>query len=680
MDSIVRLKVDSREYDDRIARAQKGIQALDQQVRTAGGSFSQATKAQVEYVRSIGSMNTQSASAKGKVRELSDAFTQLSVQYKNLTAAEKQSPFGQAMQASMTQLKARTQELQGQLNAATQSLNQTGDGSNMEQLLTTIGSKMGIPVEMFTKLGAAGAVAGAAVKVVSDALSSNELVVDAWGQTVSSAKSIYSGFLNALNTGNFSRFFSNMGAISRAAKEAYDSMDALGTFNAFNQVNLERARTGYNEAVAAYREGTGSKRQVQTASDALIEMMEQQQKREQEVYDKAIKDYAAKYGLTTPEQVARFSEVIKGSYEQYEAVKATPVAYHEEQQEYIDLQTGRSIGTYTRKVRDEIQPIDALVGEALRHLNDTGDVSLDSLQKLGLAAEQTANAMEQQRKAAARILGQADKAGETAPATAVETPAAPLTLSKQLEQQRAELLTRMREVGYDTPAEYKQFMDELADIERQINDLKGLTAEPIVVETKVTGDLSPTETGIVDMTQTLNQRTQANVKDVSQLAKEWQMVSSAISSVGSAMGSIDNPAAKVAGIIANAIASIAMGFASAVAADAKFGSLPMAMAAVTAGATMMSAIAAIRSATQGYAEGGIIGGNHPSGDNILARVNSGEGILTAQGMANLGAIFDQTAASNRLQLTATIRGEDILLAAGNAQRRRGARGEYLRTR
>lgn len=91
-----------------------------------------------------------------------------------------------------------------------------------------------------------------------------------------------------------------------------------------------------------------------------------------------------------------------------------------------------------------------------------------------------------------------------------------------------------------------------------------------------------------------------------------------------------NTAAKAGEAITNATAS-----------GAKL-PFPANIAAIAAGvAAVVAALAMISGA---FADGGVVGGNSPSGDKLLARVNSGEMILNAAQQARLFAIADGTAA------------------------------------
>ena len=179
-------------------------------------------------------------------------------------------------------------------------------------------------------------------------------------------------------------------------------------------------------------------------------------------------------------------------------------------------------------------------------------------------------------------------------------------------------------------------------------------------------------------------------QDSKEITGTWRDAASAIQQVGSAMASIEDPAAKVVGTIAQAIVSIALGFAQDTTADSKFGVFGWIAAVTTGLATMISTISAIHSAT-GYANGGVVKaangaaipgaftvpGSSYSSDQISAMLNAGETVLTR---AQSGIIASQLEGGGiqRLQLSATIHGEDIRLALNNNSRRTG-HGEYVTT-
>lgn len=168
-DVITRLKVDSKEYDAKIKRAESGLLALENSLKKAGKDFTQADKNAVQFTRDLGKMETVSQSARGKVGELSTAFIDLSSQYKRLTDAEKQSPFGKAMAKSLDELKQRVRAAKSELDQFQGELNNTTrKGGNLGGMIDGIAGRFGMSSQMFTAAGAAVAGAGLAFKLAGD--------------------------------------------------------------------------------------------------------------------------------------------------------------------------------------------------------------------------------------------------------------------------------------------------------------------------------------------------------------------------------------------------------------------------------------------------------------------------------------------------------------------------------
>ena len=165
----------------------------------------------------------------------------------------------------------------------------------------------------------------------------------------------------------------------------------------------------------------------------------------------------------------------------------------------------------------------------------------------------------------------------------------------------------------------------------------------------------------------------------------WKSAAAAVQNVGTALKSVEDPGAKIAGIIGQAIANIALGFAQASASSSKLGVFGW-IAAVTGGlATMISTIAAIHSST-GYADGGIIKGNSYSGDNLKAIVdggdmvglNAGEIVLNKAQTGNLASAL-QERDGNPSSSKPYVTGDTIVLGVNNWARKHG-KGELVFTR
>lgn len=159
-------------------------------------------------------------------------------------------------------------------------------------------------------------------------------------------------------------------------------------------------------------------------------------------------------------------------------------------------------------------------------------------------------------------------------------------------------------------------------------------------------------------------------------AKSWQSAASAVQSVGSALQNIEDPGAKVAGLIGQAIANIALGFAQATAAASAGGPVAWIAAIVGGMATMISTIEAIHSAT-GFSEGGMVQGSTFSGDKIPAMLNAGEVVLNRAQAGNLASQLQGGGLQN-LHLEASVSGTQLRFVLNNESQVRG-RGQYVTT-
>lgn len=522
---------------------------------------------------------------------------------------------------------------------------------------------LGLNMSKFTGVGAAIAGVTAALKVAKDAFFQNEQNLDEWGRVVKSSESLYTGFLNALNNGNISGYLQNINNIVRAAREAYDAMDDLGTFNAFNQINQERARTGFTEAMANFREGSGKKEDVQAAADALKEELRKRQEKEYNTYVKAIYDKAETLGIGG----AALQRILEGSNAQYEQYKNLGL-------------TGKGMalmgGGYEAVAANDQERI----GEALRKLNDT---ELESLQALGAQAQRTATEIESVNKQMARVLrgnsgstgGSGGKGGKTDKETYIplaDSIDAQIAKVKELQDafnKTADQSVRGRLiVAIDEATNHLNFMQGKG-VEPLSRNISGSLAENLGIKTPDFSKVKIDGKDLEDLQELANAGKAAETS--------WDAALGSISGLGSALAAIEDPAVKVLGIIAQAIATVALSFAQALSKDTKLGVFGWIAAAAAGTAAMVSTISAIKSATAGsYEQGGIVPGNSFTGDNLTANVNSGELILNRAQQNTLAAQLRQQNSNNKSYQPSYVSGEQIWVAM-NRYLKRSGQGEVL---
>lgn len=673
-DAIVRFHAESSELENKLKKAVDQFQRVEKEVRRTGATFAVADEKELEFIRSLGSMQTKATSAKGKVAELTNAFTDLSVMYKRMSDEEKNSMTGQALSQSLDQLKTRIKDASTEIKDVTAEL---GGDNGMSGVLDTIASKIGIPTEMFTKLGVAAAGVGAAIKVATDAFRQNEELMDDWGRLTESATAIYDGFLNALNTGDLSGFFRNMDDIVKSAQKAYDALDELGTFNAFNQINKEAAKTNFTQAVADYREGKVSREDAQGAAEALKQELEAQADKERAAYEAAVEKLAATRGVNAEMLLKSLS----GDYGDYTALKET------------EMPTKSVYNSSTRSFSDVIDygaaTDEQKLGEMLRKFTDD---ELNAIQALGAQAQRTATEVAQVDRQMVRLLGTSKKTGEIVKAEEVlpegsiaELKARIAKLNKSLEM-AADQTTRD-----NIRLQIQALKDEL---EMMNADLTSIDSKPVSLNVALAPNaadvlaeemdklrerlgLEPIQLGVQVGTDG-----KGTVDTAKQTEQAWMAAANAVSAIGGALQQIEDPSAKVAGIVMQAVANIALGFAQAAASPATgaagvFGWI----AASTAGlATMLSTIAAIKSATAGsYASGGIVPGTSYSGDNTIIAANAGEVVLNRAQQTNLAGQLEAGSLPNNLHLSTEISGTNLRIVLDNDNRSKGgSRGAYSR--
>lgn len=126
-------------------------------------------------------------------------------------------------------------------------------------------------------------------------------------------------------------------------------------------------------------------------------------------------------------------------------------------------------------------------------------------------------------------------------------------------------------------------------------------------------------------------------------AQSIQQLGSSIAQLGS---QVQEPVLNIAGTIAQAIATMVMGYAEASKDASKLTPFGWIAFAATGLATLLTMIASIKSATSGsYAHGGIIPGGSYSGDRLTANVNSGEMIINRRQQLQLWRMVQAPLAS-----------------------------------
>ena len=249
------------------------------------------------------------------------------------------------------------------------------------------------------------------------------------------------------------------------------------------------------------------------------------------------------------------------------------------------------------------------------------------------------------------------------------------------------------------PEEFKKSSEEtLSTIERlerameQLNSImndKKSSDTQIAAAQKGIEELSASYDKLIEKAnvfQNLNDENKKLQDNNKKLADTYSDVGSAVGSVGDMFNSLskmadNDPALQVMGIVAQAVANMFAGYAQAQKMAAEQAG-PWAWVAFAAAgmAQTLALVAQIKNATK-FATGGIVGGSSYSGDNIYARLNSGEMVLNSRQQRNLFNLLDtglmpQKGVTN-VQVTGVVRGTDLLLVQKNTNKVRAKAGSKI---
>ena len=652
-DSILRLKVESQEYDNKLKQATNGLTRYVDECRKVGGTLEVVEKDTLDYVRALGQMDTTSRTATGKLAEMKKTFTELSVVYKNMTDEERNSPFGKALATSLDQLKGRIGESKVQLDDINKSIN---GGGGLTGALDAVAGKFGLSIDQVTKFGGVVGVATTAVQVAKDAFLQSESNIDEWGRTVEGAKGAYSVFLDTLNNGNWSNFFQNLQTAIRGGRDLYDVFDRLGSIKSNNAAAIAITQKEIAELRLAKQQGENVDAKLKSATERLAALQKQgvsagmaagSQSAFQTirngvnsiggagVNDATIKyavDRIMKNGQSEFDKYARNRDILR----ERGMVTKTQTIY--------DSQGG----TYERQYREF--DINALTKEqqkqyALAQAITEGETRIQAgISAYAQAVSEGASSAREAFKGNRYALqgsgggggGRSGRSGSSSKGFDISSIAfdpnkAMLAAVKAPDEGPSEVWKAITEGAKEAKSE----VDNLTAAFEKLNEAQGVTVKDANKETK-------------------------NMTD------GWRTASIAIGTVGNAMSELKNPAIDIMTVIGQSIATIALAYAQNLANDKTTTGNIWAFIAAAAASTisMITTIASIHSAT-GYAQGGIVKGNSYSGDNIYggpdAMVNAGELVLTKAQQGNLASQLQEGGMRN-MNLSGRIRGTDIILS------------------
>lgn len=669
-DSILRLKVESQEYDNKLKRAAEGLTRYVDECRKAGGTMEYVEKETLEYVRAIGQMDTSSRSATGKLSEMKKAFTELSAQYKQMTDAEKASPVGKAMAESLDQLKGRIQTSKTDLDDINKSLN---GGGGLTGALDAVAGKFGLSIDQVTKFGSVIGVASAAVQVAKDAFFQSESNIDEWGRTVEGAKGAYNIFLDTLNNGNWSNFFSNLETAIRGGRDLYDVFDRLGSIKSNNAAAIAIVQQQIAQLRLAKQQGENVDEQLKSATQRLAALQKQSvtagknagnmsafqtiRNGVNSIGGAGVNDATIKYAV---ERIMRNGQGEFDKYRRnYEILQKRGTS---DVTRWQTTQYGGAMAVQSREFNINNLTKEEQKQYALAKAITEGETRIQK----GIAAyaqavqEGTSAAREEFKGNRYALQGSSGSGGGGGKGGGGKVVGAfsPMAFAAIIDES-----LKFKPEGIDSGLTPETFLGSQNDWKNYIDTIAGTVSDGLGNLTEWTKEFNP-----------LQESLDKDNKALKESQKAYSLAGQAANAFGAALQGLDDPATKAAGTVIQAIASIALGFAQAAAAKDTTASGWAWLAWLGAGmAAMATTVSTIHSLT-GYAQGGIVDGTSYSGDNIPIMANAGEVVLTKAMQANLVGALDNGGGDG--YTPSYISGEQIYITL-NRYTRRSGKGELL---
>ena len=259
-----------------LAEVSAQLNDLISDAKATGKSLTSASKDSQALAGALGKVATGAKSPRQELAQLKNALEESSVAYSRLSDQEKASDFGKALKRSIDEIAGKARELKGTLAEANKSLSENKtQAKESGGALDFLEKKLGMSITSFTKFASVGGAVAGALKVAKDAFLQNESGIDEWGRTVEGAKGAYNTFLDTINGGNWSNFFTNLETAIKGARDLYDALDDLGSAKADNKAAIAIVQSEIAKLRVLKQQGKDVDAQLKEAEDRLKALMMQ---------------------------------------------------------------------------------------------------------------------------------------------------------------------------------------------------------------------------------------------------------------------------------------------------------------------------------------------------------------------------------------------------------------------
>ena len=706
-DVITRFKLETTQYDSKLRNASKDLSEYARRASLAGKDFDKFTKSNVDAARAFGNIQTSATNAKDKVKELVGAYNDMAKAWDVLTKDQQQSDWAKAMAESMNTLKGRIAEAKQELYGMNEAMSKGGGGfgdilSGKMTMASFKGNLYAMAAEKGTEM------LGSLKDKITDILKESvKLSKEAEGIEIAFNRLNRPDLLDKLKEATHGTV-SEIELMKQAVKfnDFRLNLDEMGTLLAFAQQKAKDTGQSIDYMVDSIVTGLG--RQSLMILDNLgLSAAEIKEKM------KGTGDMTKAVAEIIKDQMAKAGDYVETAADR--AAKATVSVQNEMKhlgdmiREAFDVESIESLSSIleVRLIKD----LEDIVGVISDLSTGFGLFGTDASSALNTVADAAYWVVKQVLWLQTGLLNIARLVhwikGDSSTTTGQQQQAVKDVLSTTQSTWQSSMLPEVVVLGNKTPKRPKGGgKSATADINSQIAsgwEKAMLKSNSVSSGFKVPEIFGPSDAwkayttdirmgleGIDDEMSNLTKWSKEfnpyneNLKKSAELAQQQataqNLAAQSVANLGSALASIDDPAAKAAGTVMQAIANIALGFSAAATQAASLGPYGWIAYAAAGLSTMATVISSIHSLT-GFAEGGVIKGNNYSGDNIgglvdgnqFVGLNAGEIVLN-QAQAGILASRLQENGGGGIRIVGVLKGENVVLMADRYGKRTG-RGE-----
>lgn len=449
-------------------------------------------------------------------------------------------------------------------------------------------------------------------------INASETSADEYGRVMQSVTSVTDNFFYALNTGNMDNFFSNLGRSIQAARELYDALDRVGSIKMNNRAAIAIQERALQELRVRKQAGENVQAEMEAVEERIKYLKGQEVTAQRAAAVWSVQNTLSDVADGELAKKIASQMFVKGQ----DYIEEMTKKYNELRQKgtgTVVISQGSSIGgAYSSNVaqafsRDNLDAADRRLYDVVEAIVKK-ETALSEAIGMWAEAENLAGAISQQEFRVNRWSGAGGGSGSSGKTASAEKNIVEGSLADYQDRLRKanEQLQNAAtgEARYAASKVVEELQTQITRMKQAITatDVAGALTTPKAgfgqketILPKISADTSKEWADYLENQKRLQEQLEETREKFNGTADAIGQFGSAFSSIGR---NLDMPALNIMGTIAQAVASIMLGYAQATAQAAKLGPIAWAAFAASGLAQAIGIVSQIKSVGT-FAQGGI---------------------------------------------------------------------------